>query len=266
MTLKHSIYRHLSAGPTTLGHRLVQHGIMGIIVLNVAGLIVGTVHTSTPSGPVPLEVQHPEFFYRLNLYSLLLFTLEYVLRVWTCTENPRFARPILGRLRFIVTPMAIVDLVAILPFYLQHWHLIAVRSLRLFRVFRILKLGYYSTALKSLSEALYHKRAELVLLIFTVGIILVLSSTVMYHAENHAQPDKFSSIPATMWWSIITLTTVGYGDMCPITPLGKIVGAIVALFGVAIVAVPAGIVGSAFVQQIRREEASRKCPHCGKHG
>jgi voltage-gated potassium channel len=191
--------------------------------------------------------------------------VEYLLRVWACVENPRFARPIAGRLRFVVSPMAIVDFVAIVPFYLQFGQLLAVRALRVFRVFRILKLGHYSTALKSLSSALKKKRAELIVTLFAVGVVLLIASTIMYYAEYEAQPDKFSSIPAAMWWGIVTLTTVGYGDVFPVTALGKLAGAAVAIFGIGLVALPAGILGSAFVEQIGRGDPSpTKCPHCGK--
>lgn len=199
---------------------------------------------------------------------MFVFTLEYLLRLWTCTVDTRFHGAIKGRIRFAATPFALVDLIAILPFYLPMFlplDLRFIRALRLFRLFRILKMGRYSESLKMLGNVLREKKEELLITIFVVLILLVISSSLMYFIENEAQPKAFSSIPSAMWWGVATLTTVGYGDVYPITPLGKFLGAIIALLGIGAVAVPAGILTSGFAGKIHEKYGKRTiCPHCGK--
>jgi len=261
---------YLQKPPETAGPRIVQLGIMGIILVNVAAVVIGTVPADS-GGQSTLEEVYAGEMFLLELVSVVVFTAEYILRLWSITVEPRFSHPLWGRLRYACTPMAIIDLLAIAPFYVNLFgtfhttKALVLRALRLPRIFRIFKLGHYSRAVRSLSRAIALKKAELLVTIFAVAILLLVASTVMYYAENEAQPRVFSSIPATMWWGIVTLTTVGYGDMTPVTALGKIAGAIVALFGIGLVALPAGILGSAFVQEIQHKQAEpARCPHCGK--
>ncbi len=276
--LKGLVHRYLEETPIALGPRLVQMGIMCIIVLNVGAVVVETVNLEDPSGKwVSLGDRYARGFSFLEWFSVGVFTVEYLLRLWSATVDPRYRAPLGGRLRFAATPMALVDLLAILPSYFQVAGFMAVRALRLVRIFRIFKLGHYSVAVKSLTHALVAKRAELGITLFIIGILLVLVSTVVYYAENDAQPDKFSSIPATMWWGIVTLTTVGYGDISPITGLGKLAAGLSSILGIGLVALPAGILGAAFMQELGgpKEESEEaevnsettgppKCPHCGK--
>jgi voltage-gated potassium channel len=275
---KAMVNRYLEKAPDSAGPRLVQGGIMGVILLNVAAVIFGTLHLE---GGERVEDRCSLEFRILEIVSVAIFTVEYGLRIWSITVDPRFARSVRGRIRYALTPMAIIDLLAVLPFYVElalalgfgsslgnTEVALVLRALRLFRVFRLFKLGHYSRAVQALTHALKSKRGELAVTVFAVGILLVIASTVMYLAECDAQPDRFSSIPASMWWGIITLTTVGYGDITPVTTLGKIAGAVVAIFGIGLVALPAGILGSAFVQEIgdrqRPPPARARCPHCGK--
>jgi voltage-gated potassium channel len=148
-----------------------------------------------------------------------------------------------------------VDLVAIAPFFLASLgvDLRFLRVLRLFRMFRILKLGRYSSALQAFGRVFSRTRAELALVGFTLLVVLILVSSLMYLVEGKVQPELFSSIPAAMWWSIVTLTTVGYGDTVPITELGRVLGALVAIAGIGLYALPTGILGAAFVQEMREE-------------
>ena len=154
----------------------------------------------------------------------------------------------------------------------------SVRLLRLLRMVRIAKVGRYSLAVRTLHNVLRAKAADLLSLLFLLLVLLVVSSTLMYFLEHEAQPQTFSSIPATMWWGIITLTTIGYGDMTPATGTGRLLGGVIAIAGIAMFALPAGLLGAAFVeelgkaQQARRSHATRgtedrgpTCPHCGKH-
>ena len=141
-----------------------------------------------------------------------------------------------------------------------------IRIMRFFRLFILIKMYRYSKAMKTLGAVLKLKKEELIVAVLTVIGLLIISSSLMYFIENTAQPDAFSSIPASMWWSIATLTTVGYGDIYPITPLGKLLGAVIAVLGIGLFALPAGMLASGFSEEIqyRKEQDSRCCPHCGK--
>ncbi|MGH9360527.1 MAG: ion transporter [Thermoanaerobaculia bacterium] len=262
--LRSRVHEYLEAPPVSLGPRVVQLGITALIALNVAAVVVGTVSTEAEGAWAPLEERYAIAFGLLEQVSVAVFSAEYLLRLWSATADPRFARPLLGRVRYALTPMAIVDLLAILPSFFAASGFLAVRALRLVRVFRIFKLARYSVALKTLRAVLLAKRAELCLTVFLIGILLVLVSTALYYLEHQAQPDKFSSIPATMWWGIVTLTTVGYGDISPLTPLGKLMAGVAAVFGIGIVALPAAILGSAFIQELEAGRRPARCPHCGK--
>ncbi|HQU30378.1 MAG: ion transporter [Planctomycetia bacterium] len=234
--------------------------IITLILLNVFVAIMETVEGFLS--------RYQILFKMFETFSIIIFTLEYFLRLWTCTADGRFKSAVGGRVRYAVTPFALVDLMAILPFYLPMilpYDLRIIRALRLFRLLRILKMGRYSESLRTLENVLKEKKEELLIALFTVLILLVVASSLIYFVENTVQPESFSSIPATMWWGVATLTTVGYGDIYPITPLGKFFGAIVAILGVGIIAIPAGILTSGFTREIQRKHGKRDlCPHCGK--
>jgi voltage-gated potassium channel len=162
--------------------------------------------------------------------------------------------------------MALVDLLAILPFFVQF--LPAMRVLRLLRVARVLrlfKLARYSEATDMLVRVIRNKKEELYITLGIGLILIIISSTLVYYAENEAQPDKFSSILSTMWWSVITLATVGYGDVYPVTALGRIFGALTALFGIGLFALPTALIGTGFVEELnKKREGKTICPHCGR--
>ena len=125
-------------------------------------------------------------------------------------------------------------------------------------------MGRYSESIKLFGKVLRAKKEELLIVVFAVFILLTISSSLLYYVEHEAQPEMFSNIPAAMWWGVATLTTVGYGDIYPITPAGKFLGAIISLLGIGLFALPAGILSSGFIEEIRRRKNKiRKCPHCG---
>ena len=243
-----------------LPSRIFDIFIITLISLNVVAVILETVQF--------LSFRYRTFFTIFEVFSILVFTIEYLLRVWTCTTDKRFGNPFIGRIRFAVTPLILVDLMAILPFYLPMifpLDLRFIRILRLFRFIRLFKMARYSESLRTFGNVLKAKKEEIVIMLFTVLILLVFASSLMYFFEHEAQPKGFSSIPAAMWWGIATLTTVGYGDVYPITPIGKSLGAIIAVLGIGMFALPAGILASGFVEEIQRRRRKRKvCPHCGK--
>ncbi len=213
--------------------------IIILIALNAIAIVMESVD--------PVKQRVGVFFYYFEVVSVVIFTLEYVLRVWSVTEASKYKHPFWGRLRFVFTPLALIDFFAILPFYLvQLADLRFLRILRLFRLFRLFKLARYVKALQVMSEVIRKKREQLVVsTVFTLFLLLIVSS-VMYYVEHPVQPEAFSSIPDTMWWGIATLTTVGYGDVYPITPLGKFLGGVIAILGIGIFALPAGILASGF--------------------
>jgi len=258
MTLRRRIY--LTLEPTEKGgilERIFELLLIAIIVLNIIAIVCESIKD--------FHQQYAHFFHKFELFSVIFFTLEYLCRVYSIVENKRYGHPITGRLKFMGTPMAVIDLMAFVPFYLTFLPL-DLRFLRIFRLmglFRMFKVARYMHALSMFKKVLYDRREQLVLSIIFILFILVIISTTMYYVEREAQPDKFTSIPATMWWGITTLTTVGYGDMVPITGLGRFLGGIFAITGVGLLALPAGILSSGFFEMMHRPR-SRKCPHCGE--
>ena len=229
----------------------VQWFIIALIVLNVAAFILATVPW--------LEERYNTFFLWFERFSVAVFTVEYLLRVWACTEDERFSgRPVLGRLRFMVTPAAIIDLLAILPFYLPRATGAldgrALRALRLFRLLRLLKLGRFSQSIVVFSNVMKNKRDQILIAGIVVAVLLVLASSLMYVAEHRVQPEAFSSIPAAMWWGAVTLTTVGYGDVTPVTTAGRVLGGVIAVLGIGLFALPAGILSSGFEEALEQFE------------
>ena len=248
--IKERLYEILEiAAVGDIASKLFDIFIMTLITLNVIAVILATVER--------FDSQYQYYFRIFEIFSVTIFSIEYLLRLWTCTINKNFRNSITGRIKYIFTPFAIIDLLAILPFYLPMiipLDLRFVRAVRLFRLFRLFKLGRYSKAVFILKKALKEKKEELVLVIFIVFLLLIIFSSLMYFIEKEAQPEAFSSIPEAMWWGIITLTTVGYGDVYPITPLGKILGALIAFLGIGMFALPAGILGSGLVEVVRKKE------------
>ena len=237
---------------------MLDYFIVGLILTNTLAEILETVQ--------PIYQLSPAFFRGLELASMTLFTIEYLLRMWSCTADAHYTHPVWGRLRYAVTPLLLIDLVALLPFFLPF---LGFGDLRILRTVRLLawaaRLGRYFDGIRTLGRVLSSKMYELLTVVLVLGVMLVLASAAMYYAEHRAQPDAFASIPEAMWWSIITLTTVGYGDVSPITPLGKVMAGIIAVMGIGMFALPAGILGSGFLAEIqRRREAPRPCPHCGE--
>lgn len=206
-----------------------------------------------------------------EIFSVIFFAADYFLRLWSITENSRFQHPIYGRLKYLVTPMAIIDLFAFFPYFLAMYirDFEYVKFFAILRFFRFLKVARYIKAVKIFGNVLKNKRHELSFSFVFVLFVLLLVSTLMYYVEREAQPDDFKSIPHAMWWAIATLTTVGYGDVVPVTPLGKTLGGVIAILGIGLVAIPSGIMAAGFTEEIRKEREQNNhkhfCPHCGNH-
>lgn len=262
--LRQRIFEDLGVGgghPHSLSGRIAQWSVISLVALNVLAVILETEHG--------LYVRHRRLFHRFDTASVALFSVEFLLRLWSCTYDKRFRHPLAGRLKFAVTPLAIVDLLAILPFYLPmfiHCDLRFLRVIRLMRLFRLFKTTRYFTAANVIGNVFRSKREELLISLYAMLILLVLASSLMYEVEHLAQPQAFSSIPAAMWWGIVTLTTVGYGDIYPVTVVGKICAAVIAVLSMGLFALPAGIFASGFAEAIKRkpEPTRRTCPYCGE--
>lgn len=243
---------------TRFGH--VVHGtILVLILLNVVAVVLESVAS--------LASRYAAIFSAFELLSVAVFSVEYVARVWACTAEPRYAHPLFGRLRFMVSPLALIDLAAVLPFYLVvlRTDLRFIRAFRLLRLARLGKIGRYTEAAVVLMRVLRAKREELIVTLSLVGILGVIFASLAYYAESAAQPDKFQDIPHAMWWAFVTITTVGYGDVAPITPLGKVIGVATAVLGILMIALPTGVLGAAFVEELNKPKvvSAKKCPHCG---
>ncbi|MBE9184274.1 ion transporter [Microcoleus sp. LEGE 07076] len=250
--LKRIIYQILETSESTNLYSLVDDFVITFLILiNVAAFIAST----SPS----FSREYQSILENIEIFSSLVFTIEYALRLWVCTIDRRYSHPLLGRLRYALTPLALIDLVSILPFYalLLFPTLSFINLISLLRLLRLLKMSRYSDSVRTLGAVLYAKKEELLATAFAVFILLIFASSIMYFVESEAHPEAFASIPDAMWWGVVTLTTVGYGDIYPITPLGKFLGAILAFLGIGIFAVPAGIIASGFSEEVQRKKQEK---------
>jgi voltage-gated potassium channel len=255
MTKKERIYEILSDPPEgdTFGNT-VSISILALIALNV---FVGIFET-VPS----LYSEHQNFFYYFELVSVIIFTVEYVLRIWSCTSQKEFQNPITGRLKLMRTPMALIDVLAIAPFYIQiflptGFDLRFIRALRLFRLFRMFRVGKLADSFKMLSNVIASNREPLFVSFGIVTVMAILAANIMYLVEN-GHNEAFESVPDALWWAIITITTIGYGDVYPITAAGKLIGALIGFLGICVFALPVGIIGAGFVNEIEKRNAEKE--------
>jgi voltage-gated potassium channel len=208
-----------------------------------------------------IESRAPWAFACLEWLFAVLFMTEYLIRLWAEGENPRF-RGVRGRLRYALTPAAIIDLMSFLPSLLVPVmpgisNLMLLRVFRLIRIFRLARLGRFSAAMRHLSDAVSERREELLLSLMLSTFVLVFSAATMYILEGDSDPQIFGSIPRAMWWSVCTLTTVGYGDAYPHTVLGKICGGLTSIAGIGLIAMPTGILAAAFSDAFQRSRNAR---------
>ena len=221
-----------------------------LIIVNLLGVCLESVQS--------IQQQYADALQFLEIFSVTIFGIEYCLRLWSSPLNPQLKGTSAAQKRFSYARSftGVIDLLAILPTLLAIFGAtMDLRWLRTLRLVRLLKLSHYSSALEDLFSAIYQERRSFFAAMYILTIALFLASALMYLAENAAQPEKFSSIPQTMWWSVVTLTTVGYGDVTPITPLGQIIGALTAISGICAAALLTGIVASAFANQMARRQA-----------
>ena len=235
--------------------------IITLIILNVIAVIMGTVEGFARDNEALLL--------RFEIFSVVVFTIEYALRIWSASSAKSLRKASGERLRFAGTPLAIVDLLAILPFYLPPLNMVdlrIIRALRLFRLFRLFHIRRFSEPTRLFARVLKDKRDELLIALGAILILSLFSSVLVYFAENQAQPQAFASIPDSIYWAIVTMTTVGYGDVYPITAMGKFLASIISILGLGLLALPTAILSSGMLAESGKKKGSRKsvCPHCGK--
>jgi len=218
-------------------------------------IIVNLVAVALESMP-QLHDRYLLLFDTIEFVSLVVFTAEYLLRIWSSVEyGPhRHMSPTAARLRYILSPAGLVDLVAVLPFWFAPFVPSDLRVLQVLRVVRFFKIARYSPAMRSLLDVLYRERRALFgCLVITLGTALV-SAALMHLAEGRVQPDKLGTIPDALWWAIVTLGTIGYGDVVPITTVGKLIATATIFLGLIMIALPVGIIATAFAEQVHRRD------------
>ena len=238
------------ASPGDKISRIVDIALISLILLSVIAIILESVQTINNS--------YREYLFWFEVISISIFSIEYLLRIWSSVDNPenkkfKYSNLVL-RLRYSISFSAVIDLLAILPFYFMMFGLFSdadMRFLRSFRLLRIFKLTRYSASFDILSLVFKENMRAFGAAFFVLLVVMLLAASGMYYFEHESQPKVFSSIIASMWWAFATLTTVGYGDVTPITGGGKAFGALITVIGVGMVALPTGILASAFSEQIR---------------
>ena len=268
--LRKSVFRVIQ--PDSAGYRpsiIFDWIITSLIFLSVASVFIVT---------LDLPAAARRALIGFEAVASTVFTIEYVLRIWTASELYSERNPWIARCRYVASGMAIIDLLAILPFWLPMFlpeSMLGMRAFRLVRLLRIFKLNRYFDALVMVGCVVREKRRELVGSMLLVMALMLVSSLLVYAAEHDAQPDAFRNAFSGLWWAVATLTTVGYGDIYPVTPIGRILGAVIALLGIGMVAIPTSILSSGFLTYMTKKRdkddllvgdgaLSCVCPHCGK--
>ncbi len=237
--------------PSKQVNNWLNTALLILIFLNIIAIILESVSS--------IELKYSYLFKLFEIFSVVIFSIEYLARLLACVDLTQYKdspSAFKSRLRYLVTPMAIVDLLAILPFYLSIFFALDLRFLRILRLVRIFKLTRYSAAMKTLTSVLKDEIPALLAAYFIMIIVIVLASSGIYLLEHKIQPNDFGSIPASMWWAVTTLTTVGYGDVTPLTSGGKVFGGLITLIGIAMVALPTGIIASGFGNSFRKKRQS----------
>ncbi|MBE0476472.1 MAG: ion transporter [Coriobacteriia bacterium] len=227
----------------------VDSVILALILASTAAVVFETV-------PGLLDPYRP-LLTAFEYLTIGAFSVEYLLRLWSVSVDPRYARPFVGRVRWALTPMALVDMFAVLPFYvpLVGVDLRFLRVLRVFRFVRVFKVGRYSESLRAMSAVMRDKKADLLSALAILLSLLLVAASLMYYAERDAQPERYTSIPMAVWWVIVQLS--GNADVLPTTFAGRVLGALTSVLGVGLFALPAGILASGFSAQLSREERER---------
>jgi voltage-gated potassium channel len=257
-SLKHRIFKVIDDHSNKQPLNRLFHGLLfSLIILSSLFLIFETVK--------PIASRFSILFIVFEWITVVFFTLEYVLRVYTCTELHAYQHGVLGRLKFVLTPLMLIDLLSIIPLYLLLFKsdYSGFYLFNIFRIIRLFKAIRYINAFKMVGAVFYHKKDQLLVSLVFISFAFVFLSSMIYIAEKDAQPIKFPDIPSSMWFTISTITSVGFGDVYPITTFGKFVAGIISISGLILFAIPMSILTSGFLK-ISNPEERKSCPHCGK--
>lgn len=225
--------------------------ILILIIINTSLIIIETFDG------VASELKN--IFHYIEIFTVIVFTIEYLLRIWTANYLYPNKKPFIARIKFVFSPMAILDLLAILPFFIPFIFpssFLVLRTLRVLRLFRLFKINRYSSALSMLARVFKKKSPQLVTSMLVLFILIMISSVLMYEIEHQVQPEVFQNALSTLWWSVVTLTSVGYGDYVPITMAGRLLGGTVSLLGVALIALPTGILSAGLIDDMSERKAA----------
>lgn len=251
-----------SASDGDIASRIFDFFIISLIIINVVTVVA---ETFTLPAVVLKIIDY------IELISVIIFTFEYAVRVWTADYLYNGISPVNSRIKYIFSFMAVIDLLAILPFYIPFIIPIDLRVLRVLRVIRLLrlfKINRYTKALSTIGNVFKKKATQLLSSTLVVFLLMIIASVLMYNIENAAQPNQFENAFSALWWAIATLTTVGYGDIYPVTVAGKILSSVIAVLGIGLVAVPTGIISAGFMECIDEDkkidnDEKNYCPYCG---
>jgi len=246
--IRRRVHALLDHGPASRVGRILDRALVGLIVVNLVAVAL----ESVPA----LARDYHVIFASIEYVALAVFTIEYGLRIWVAREHGphRHLTPFRARLKYILSPEGLVDLVAVLPFWFAPLLPDDLRMLQVLRIFRFFKIARYSPAMRSLLDVLYRERRALFgCIVITVGAALV-SAALMHLAEGHVQPDKLGTIPDALWWAIVTVGTIGYGDVVPVTTVGKLIATGTIFLGLIMMALPVGIIAKAFADQVHRRD------------
>ena len=248
-----------------------KYDILSAIFDWFIALLVTVDIVTTIFGTLPLSETVIAWFNGIEIFTVIVFTAEYLLRFWTADLLYLKTKPLKARLKYALTFIMIVDLMAIAPFYLQFLFPINIhllRVFRLFRIFRLLKIKRYIKTFSRVGDVLKRKASQLFISSIILVMLMIFASVFMYTAENEAQPDVFDNALSGLWWAVITLTTVGYGDIYPVTVLGRIIGAFFSVFSIGLIAIPTGIISAGFMESAHedtKKKNKRFCPFCGEN-
>lgn len=225
--------------------RIVSQFIVALIIANGIAVVL--------ESNTGIYLEHASFFTAFEVFSVVVFTAEYLARLWAAAEHPRYTGRSSMRARFFyaLRPMALVDLLAILPFYLSLLIPIDLRYLRLFRLMRLLKLSHHFDGLDVFANVLRREAGAIAGALMIMTVITVISACLMFTVENAGAPGQFNSVAQAIWWAVVTLTTVGYGDITPVTYAGKLLGIVIMVLGVGTMALPAGILAARFSEELQ---------------
>ena len=246
--IRRRVHALLDHGPASRVGRILDRALVGLIVVNLVAVAL----ESVPA----LARDYHVIFASIEYVALAVFSIEYGLRIWVAREHGphRHLTPFRARLKYMLSPEGLVDLVAVLPFWFAPLLPDDLRMLQVLRIFRFFKIARYSPAMRSLLDVLYRERRALFgCIVITVGAALV-SAALMHLAEGHVQPDKLGTIPDALWWAIVTVGTIGYGDVVPVTTVGKLIATGTIFLGLIMMALPVGIIATAFAEQVHRRD------------